>query len=178
MKNSIKFFIISTILLSAFQVQSQVLNYKDIKVDKPKGKFNEYISKDGISFKIGDTITIGKGSGVNGSFVFLTGISPSFSSYVPDASIYNTKAILDNITIKGNKSEGWKVYVFTKSSFKQNALMFFIEDAIANGELKSALMTSDEALTELKKCKDKLDLGLITPEEFAKQKAELSKYIK
>jgi len=39
-------------------------------------------------------------------------------------------------------------------------------------------MTSDEALTELKKCKDKLDLGLITQEELNKKKAELSKYIK
>lgn len=39
-------------------------------------------------------------------------------------------------------------------------------------------ITSDEALTELKKCKDKLDLGLITQEDFDKKKAELSKFIK
>jgi predicted Zn-dependent peptidase len=39
-------------------------------------------------------------------------------------------------------------------------------------------MTSDEALSELKKCKDKLELGLITQEEFDSKKSELSKSIK
>jgi hypothetical protein len=34
------------------------------------------------------------------------------------------------------------------------------------------------ALAELKKAKDKLDLGLITQEDYDKLKAELSKYIK
>ncbi len=39
-------------------------------------------------------------------------------------------------------------------------------------------MTSDEALAELKKTKDKLDLGLITQEEYDKKKAELTPFIK
>lgn len=52
------------------------------------------------------------------------------------------------------------------------------ENAIENGEIKSFGMTSDEALSELKKAKDKLDLGLITKEEFDNKKSELSKYIK
>jgi hypothetical protein len=43
---------------------------------------------------------------------------------------------------------------------------------------KSVDMTSDEALTELKRDKDKLDLGLITQEKYDSLKTELSKYIK
>jgi hypothetical protein len=39
-------------------------------------------------------------------------------------------------------------------------------------------MTSDDALAELKKAKDKLDLGLITQEKYDEIKAELVKYIK
>lgn len=39
-------------------------------------------------------------------------------------------------------------------------------------------MTSDEALSELKRAKDKLDLGLITQAEYDSLKVELSKYIK
>ena len=39
-------------------------------------------------------------------------------------------------------------------------------------------MTSDEALSELKKSKDKLDLGLITQEKYDSVKAILIKYIK
>jgi len=38
-------------------------------------------------------------------------------------------------------------------------------------------MTSDEALAELKKAKEKLDLGLITQEKYDEIKAELLKYI-
>lgn len=39
-------------------------------------------------------------------------------------------------------------------------------------------MTSDEALAELKKAKDKLDLGLISQEQYDQIKADLTKYIK
>ena len=39
-------------------------------------------------------------------------------------------------------------------------------------------MTSDEALSELKKAKDKLELGLINQEQFEEIKLELKKYIK
>lgn len=44
--------------------------------------------------------------------------------------------------------------------------------------LNEVSISSDDALTELKKAKDKLDLGLITQEEYDKQKAELARYIK
>lgn len=39
-------------------------------------------------------------------------------------------------------------------------------------------LTSDEALSELKRIKEKLDLQLITQDEYEKKKAELMKYIK
>jgi hypothetical protein len=58
-----------------------------------------------------------------------------------------------------------------------DGLTIEIEDAIKHGEVLSLGMTSDEALSELKKAKDKLDLGLITEEEYEKIKSELIKYI-
>jgi hypothetical protein len=178
MKSTIKFLVISIALLSGFQSQSQILNYADIKTERPGGKITQYISKDGAIYKVGDTITLGKGSGANGSFLYIQGQNMYAEIYNLDASMYNTKAIIKEFYIMGNKKEGWKVACKTKGSFVQNPLIFIVENAIANGELKSFGMTSDEALTELKKCKDKLDLGLITKEEFEKKKAELSKYIK
>ncbi len=49
----------------------------------------------------------------------------------------------------------------------------------ATWEIRIVLgMSSDEALTALKKAKDKLDLGLITQEEYDKIKAELTPFIK
>lgn len=47
-----------------------------------------------------------------------------------------------------------------------------------NGEVKGYGKTSDEALAELKKAKDKLNLGLISQDEYDKVKAELVPFIK
>lgn len=53
------------------------------------------------------------------------------------------------------------------------------ENSALLGEIKSknAPMSSDEALAELKKAKDKLDLELITLEEYNKMKEKLKKFI-
>lgn len=53
-----------------------------------------------------------------------------------------------------------------------------LENAITAGEVVSTGMTSDQALSELKKAKDKLDLGLITQEEYDAIRAEMAKIIK
>ncbi len=52
-----------------------------------------------------------------------------------------------------------------------------LENAISYGEVVTSGYTSDKALEELKKAKDKLDLGLITQEEFDALRTELAKYI-
>jgi hypothetical protein len=96
--------------------------------------------------------------------------------------------------------------IFTDSSNQEYALQFIlnkekwlnsIQDAVKNsnsrikitqigdrysflteaGDAKSKDKTSDEALTELKKVKDKFDLELITKEEYEVKKAELRKFI-
>jgi hypothetical protein len=56
--------------------------------------------------------------------------------------------------------------------------MILLEDALNKGELKSKIMTSEEALFELKKAKDKLDLGIITQEEFNALRTKLAPLIK
>jgi len=52
------------------------------------------------------------------------------------------------------------------------------ENALSPDEVKGFGMTSDEALAELKKAKDKLDLGIITQEEFNVLRSELAPLIK
>jgi len=66
----------------------------------------------------------------------------------------------------------------TKGMTGADNYFFNIEDAIPVGEVTSFGLSSDEALTELKKAKDKLDLGLISQEEYDKIKAELTPFIK
>ena len=54
-----------------------------------------------------------------------------------------------------------------------------IEDAISVNEIISkGYFSSDEALKELKRAKDKLDLGLIKPEQYDSIKSKLLKFIK
>jgi len=54
------------------------------------------------------------------------------------------------------------------------------ESALQSGELigKKGSISSADAINELKKAKEKLDLGLITVEEYDKKKSEMIKFIK
>jgi len=49
--------------------------------------------------------------------------------------------------------------------------------ALERGEYNSLLLSSEEALEELKKCKEKFDLELLTEEEYTTRKEELAKFI-
>lgn len=95
----------------------------------------------------------------------------------------NVGASGDETTIKkiydeGNKRTGYSVFFRTKGSNIMSNYVIDIENAIAAGEIKSFGMTSDDALNDLKKAKDKLDLGLITQAKNDSIKVVLVKYIK
>jgi hypothetical protein len=116
-------------------------------------------------------------SGVNGKFVTIQKVDLAGTVYVVGAEAINTSAEIKKIRITGNKRAGYKVSFQTKGMTGVDNYFVYIEDAILVGEIKSDGMTSDQALEALKKAKDKLDLGLITQEEFNAIKAELSKFI-
>ena len=98
--------------------------------------------------------------------------------YVVGAEAINTSAEIKKIRVGGTSRSGYKVSFQTKGMTGVDNYFLNIEDAITVGEVKSFGMSSDEALTALKKAKDKLDLGLITQEEYDKIKAELTPFIK
>jgi len=153
--------------------------YSELKGDKPKGDFQTYISKDGESFSVGDTVLLGAPTGKDDEFIYITtfGImSAVFSSTSLGSSGTSTSNVIRKILIGGSKGSGWKVILQTGKS--TGGLNIILENAIDSGEIKRKGMTSDEALTELKKAKDKLDLGLINQAEYDSLKAELVKYIK
>ena len=58
-----------------------------------------------------------------------------------------------------------------------STLIIQIENAIDAGEIKSNRFSSDDTLYDLKKAREKLDLGLITQEKYDSIKNVLSKYI-
>jgi len=137
------------------------------KYSEGLNKYSSYISKSGDVINIGDTLVIGKNSGLN-RFNFITqGEQPC------GVVITGKKVIITQIrTYKNNlflQFKGWGLPCYIS-----------YEPALDAKEIINtrAKMTSEEAVSLLKKYKDKLDLQLITQEEYNQKKVELVKFIK
>jgi hypothetical protein len=166
-------------ILSVLITQAQTVTYSDVVNQiTTKGKFTEYVSRDGTVYRIGDRVEFGSPSGINGKFVTIQKMDVMGTAYPVGAEIINTSAEIKSIWIGGSKRTGFKVNFQTKGFTFIDNYFIPIEDAIQTGEVKTQGITSDEALQELKRAKDKLDLGLITPEEYYIIREELSKFIK
>ena len=135
--------------------------------------YDEYISKDGSLYKTGDTIKISKPS-LNDKYAF---INDRFTQAPATSKISGNVFIIKNIIVAGFKNTGYELCMTIYNPTSSDQILKF-ESAIENGEIKSKKMSSDDALTELKRYKDKLDLGLITQKEYDEKKTELSKLIK
>ncbi|HFG0566833.1 SHOCT domain-containing protein [Flavobacterium psychrophilum] len=164
-------------LLTSIISFGQEINFKDLSTSS-RGEFTSYISQDNATYKIGDRIKIGVPSS-NKTFAFITegdGFLLPITNLTAASSGQETE--IKKISIIGNKRTGYSVTFRTKGMTGLSNYTIQFENALSTGEVKGFGKTSDEALTELKKAKDKLDLGLITQEEFDKSKSELAKYIK
>lgn len=162
---------------------------------------NEYINKDGISFKVGDTIVIGKPSNKNSleTSSVISGAKSNMFSYVSlgsGASIFlgagfmateymsGDKGKIHSIKIvRIDKNNPYKAFMTMRSlkgkwlGIKRDANTN-IDLAFDSGEiLKDGFITKEQAIAELKKAKELLDLELITQDEYDKKKKELRKYI-
>ena len=164
-------------------------------------KLDKYTASTGDTYTVGDTIKLGRGSGINGSFVYLQmgGLFNTLSAMSGTMSTANGRYREANRTntnisaglgknfsglnvilkkIKQQKFKGGNKIVFVVGGGNITNYDLMIEEALATGEVASSVITSDQALSELKKEKDKLDLGLITQTKYDSLKVELSKYIK
>lgn len=163
--------------LSGTVVLGQEIRYSDLATAK-KGEYTSYLGSDGAVYKIGDRLKIGIPSS-NKTFAFISegdGILLPISNLTADAS--GTETEIKRIWIVGNKRSGYSVSFRTKGMSGLSNYTIQFENALSTGEVKGFGMTSDDALNELKKAKDKLDLGLISLEKYDELKTELSKYIK
>lgn len=158
---------------------SQEIKYSDLSSEaRPKGDFTSYIAKDGAVYKIGDKIKIGVPSS-NKTFAYITegdGIVLPITQLLASAS--GQSAAIKRIDIGGSKRTGFYISMRCKGLTGLSNYSVQLENAIETGEVKSFGMTSDEALTELKKAKDKLELDLITQKEYDSLKVEYKRFIK
>lgn len=167
------------ITISSF---SQELKYSDLTNDskRPSGTFTSYVSKDGAVYNIGDELRIGTPSS-NKSFAYISegDILNALNGRPPEQATMRASGQKTEITkfwIGGNKRTGFEVLVRSKAAALKYTIK--LEMAIETGEIKSFGMTSDEALAELKKDKDKLELGLMTQQKYDSLKVVLANYIK
>ena len=163
--------------ISATMVFGQEIKFADL-VTAERGEFTSYLASDGAVYKIGDRIKIGVPSS-NKTFAFITegdGILMPITNLT--AFSIGNETEIKRIFVYGSKRAGYSVAFRTKGFTGVSNYTIQFENALSVGEVKGFGLSSDDALEQLKKAKDKLDLGLITQEEFDKLKAELAKYIK
>lgn len=172
-----KTIIILTLLCIYSSGNAQDVRFDELSVEQ-KGDHKSYLASDGAIYRVGDKIKIGKPS----SGGFFTYIYQGDGILLPvtnlSAALSGTETAIKKITVWGNKRVGYSVTMRTVgySGVANYGIQF--ENALTSGEIVGYGLNSDQALAELKKAKDKLDLGLISQEEFDKLKAELSVYIK
>lgn len=155
------------------------IKYSDLSTASRSTGYTSYQSKDGYIYKIGDKLKIGYPS--NGVFAFIAEGDGILLPLTPlKAASSGTQTEIKKIYVMGTKNSGYSVGFRTKGAVNVPGANYSIdvENAIAAGELVGYGLTSDQALIELKKAKDKLDLELITRSEYETIKADLVKYIK
>lgn len=156
----------------------QEIKHSELATTTSKGEFTSYVGSDGGIYKIGDRIKIGVPSS-NKTFAYISegdGFLLPITNLTASASGQETE--IKKIYVIGNKRAGYSVSFRTKGITGLSNYTVQFENALSTGEIKGFGKTSDDALAELKKAKDKLDLGLITQEQFDTLKSELSTYIK
>ena len=156
---------------------SQEIKFADLATAQ-RGEFTSYVGSDGAVYKVGDRIKIGVPSS-NKTFAFITqgdGLLKPITNLT--ASFSGNETEIKRIAVVGNKRMGYSVGFRTKGVTGLSNYSMQFESALSTGEIKGFGLSSDDALAQLKRGKDKLDLGLITQEEYDKLKADLTKYIK
>lgn len=165
------------LLITASTVFGQEIKFTELAYAQ-RGEFTSYVGSDGAIYKIGDRVKIGMPSS-NKSFAFITegdGFLLPITNLLASSS--GTETEIKKIFVVGNKRAGYSVTFRTKGISGLSNYTIQFENALSTGEVKGFGLSSDDALAELKKNKDKLDLGLITQEEYDKLKSELTKHIK
>jgi hypothetical protein len=174
-------FIISTSVINA----QKTITYEEMKTIS-KGMFENiecdvYVGKDGHSYKVKDTLKIGRPS-TNKTFAFIVSRAQMMSAAAPqknvDVSISGSNTIIKKIYVYGTKRTGFKMHIIGKGEcLLCDPYEIDFEEAIATGEIQSFGMTREQAIAKLKEAKDLVDLGLMSKEDFEKLKEELSKII-
>lgn len=153
---------------------SQTATYQQVISKEKKGDLNEYITKNGESFKVGDTIKLGVPFR-NENFDFIQQNAMPIAYYPLISFCSGATVVIKRINIM---MKTVRVFTTHPQGMVYGLIINNIDEALINGEIRSSTLSSEQALEKLKNEKTKLDLGLISQEKYDSLKTELSKYIK
>lgn len=141
-------------------------------------KLNEYTASNKITYKEGDMITLGRGSGLQGTFVYLKIAGWMAGGTTQIGSAYSGLNV-EIKKIKKFKFKGAEKTVFTVGGGNITNYSLEIEEAIASCEIKDCINQNTTTIGEadkydkLKKLKVLFDDGTLTKEEYDVEKKKL-----
>ncbi|SEA44392.1 hypothetical protein [Bizionia paragorgiae] len=136
-----------------------------------RSDYKSYISKDSIVFKIDDNIKIGKPSDLTFKNIYIHQGLGYLPMSVTENHLLDGNCKIIAISVAGTKRKGFLPYIQIRNEDGK----FFsidIEKAITSKEINVGL--SENEILELLK-KEKLELEIISAEEFERRKKELLK---
>ncbi|MDO5665008.1 MAG: hypothetical protein Q4G63_07105 [Bacteroidia bacterium] len=160
----------------------KILRFDEIENASLSKTYDGYIAKDGSVFMKGDKIALKFPTKDGRVFQYIyeqkglssrTNLSPKYSN----TELEIIGALAGKEDLFGSKKFKY-ARVIAMGEGLVTGVIIEIENAIASGEVKSKVISENEALETIKKAKDKFDLGLITKEEYEKVRKEMRQYIK
>ncbi|MCM4170060.1 SHOCT domain-containing protein [Arenibacter sp. TNZ] len=147
-----------------------------------KDKLTTYTAKNGINYKVGDILWLGKGSGEDGSFQYVKigGWAKKLSSTPMKLSFKNENRPFTIKKMYKYRSEKWKSVHLTLGSDSSTNYSMDLDNALKSGEVKQTIekrnnspSLSFDKYDQIAKLKKLFDDGALTKEEFESEKTKL-----
>jgi hypothetical protein len=143
-----------------------------------------YKASNGVTYKLNDTVRLGKGSNANGSFAFIEDYGPGPTLPVDPNRAPSGRSLPKQFTntfvvlraIRKTTVNGADKYIFMVNPGGLFRYTLYIDDAITACEVKPCAADNAKlgsVADEIKKLKALLDQGAITKAEYDAQKKKL-----
>lgn len=157
-------------------------------IDVKRERKDSYTASNGITYRVGDTVPLGRGSDTNGRFNYLQaggllnalamGTGSDAYAMSGERNMAGQNAVIKKIKKETSKRGSERTFFVVGIGSLTNANLF-IEDAIATCEVKDCIDKNNnqtagtDKYDNLKKLKELLDSGVLTQEEFKIEKDKI-----
>ncbi|AUC15453.1 hypothetical protein BTO06_10000 [Tenacibaculum sp. SZ-18] len=161
------------IKISLIALLVTLASFSQKKVEKLK----EYTAPNGVNYKIGDEITLNRGSNDNGSFNYV--MIGGWAASTAKLPATNSGLVVTIKKIKKYNKKRYKGVVFTVGGGNITNYLIMIKEAIDSCEItpckseNEKVVKTESKYDKIKKIKELLDDGVLTKEEFEAEKKKI-----